>query len=230
MSNPEASSLKATTQAQEKFAAGLALIAGYIDAYAFLHYKTYVSFMSGNTTQLGSLSGEGEFFEAIPALLAIIFFVIGVFSGTLLAHYYEHRFHRLLFGIIAILLAAVISITMLSSLSSLLSIAILSLGMGLMNTAITNVGAQSVNTAFVTGTLNRMAKHFALAVTRAPLPDSQGEWDTQCRRAFILLAIWATFLIGAFLGGMATLHLGITVLFFPVLILTALSVLNYVPR
>ncbi|MGE0368464.1 MAG: DUF1275 family protein, partial [Candidatus Dadabacteria bacterium] len=35
-------------------AAGLALIAGYVDAYGFITFGTFVSFMSGNTTHAGS--------------------------------------------------------------------------------------------------------------------------------------------------------------------------------
>ena len=38
----------------ERLAAGLAMIAGYIDAYGLIRYQTYLSFMSGNTTQTGS--------------------------------------------------------------------------------------------------------------------------------------------------------------------------------
>ena len=38
----------------------LALIAGYVDAYTFLNYQVYGSFMSGNTTQAGLNAGEGD--------------------------------------------------------------------------------------------------------------------------------------------------------------------------
>lgn len=221
--------LQVTTRAQERFATLLALLAGYIDAYAIVRYKTYVSFMSGNTTQVGSLSGQGDFATAVPLLLAVICFVLGVFCGTLLAYYGARYLHRLLFGLIAALLTAVISITVLSPLSSVLNIALLSLAMGLMNTSLSNVGAQSVNLVFVTGTLNRMAKHLALAAVHAPLPDSQGSWDTQHRRALLLFGIWLSFLIGAILGGFATVQFGGGVLLFPALIVTGIAALDYTP-
>jgi len=44
---------------QEKLAILLTFIAGYIDAVGLIKWKTYVSFMSGNTTQLGTAIATG---------------------------------------------------------------------------------------------------------------------------------------------------------------------------
>jgi hypothetical protein len=38
-----------SAQGEQFYAAGLAMIAGYVDAYGYLTFKTYVSFMSGNS-------------------------------------------------------------------------------------------------------------------------------------------------------------------------------------
>ena len=46
------------------------------------------------------------------------------------------------------------------------------------------------------------------------------------RRAFLLLGIWASFLIGALLGGAATSRFGVWVLLLPLLILLALAVFS----
>ena len=189
------SSLQVSAQAQERLAVGLAMIAGYVDAYGFMSYRTYVSFMSGNTTQTGSLVGQGNLVAAAPALLAIVFFVIGVFTGTLLAHSSSRQSRRLLFGLVATLLAVIIAVTQLGSLANGVGIATLSVAMGFMNTALSHVGAQSVNLVFVTGTLNTMAQHLALAFKRAPLPDAEGSWDTHRRRAFLLMGVWASLLV-----------------------------------
>src|ERR1700729_3451827 len=64
-------------------AAALALIAGFIDAYGMITYGVYVSFMSGNTTQTGYQTAEGAFGSASLSALAILFFVVGSFAGTL---------------------------------------------------------------------------------------------------------------------------------------------------
>jgi len=219
-------SLQVSTQAQERLAVGLALIAGYVDAYGFISYRTYVSFMSGNTTQTGSLIGQGNLAAAVPALLAIVFFLVGVFTGTFLTHSGVRQSRRLPFGLVATLLAVIIGVTQLGSSASGVGIATLSLAMGFMNTALSRVGAQSVNLVFVTGTLNTMAQHLALAVKRAPLPGAQGSWDTHRRRAFLLMGVWASFLTGALLAGVATSRFGVWVLLLPVLILLALAVFS----
>ena len=72
--------------AQEALAAVLALIAGYVDAYTFLNYQVYGSFMSGNTTQTGLHAGQGGLAVAGYNLLPIPLFVAGVFAGTLIWH------------------------------------------------------------------------------------------------------------------------------------------------
>ena len=60
--------------------------------------------------------------------------------------------------------------------------------------------------------------HLALAVRRAPLRDGEGFWDTHLRRAVLLTVIWAGFLTGAILGGMATPRFGVLVLLLPFLL------------
>ena len=221
-----ASSVPAAAQVQERLAVCLAMIAGYVDAYGYITFKTYLSFMSGNTTQTGSQIGQGDLAAAMPSLLAIVFLVIGVFTGTLLTHSGTHQSWRLRFGLVAALLAVIIGVTQLGSLASGVGIATLSLAMGMMNTALSHIGALPVSLPFVTGTLIRMGTHLALALTRAPLQGAQGSWDTHGRRAFLLLGIWASFLIGALLGGAATSRFGVWVLLLPLLILLALAVFS----
>ena len=227
MATPQSSlvsSAQVSAWAQERLAAGLAMIAGYVDAYGYITFKTYLSFMSGNTTQTGSQIGQGDLAAAMPSLLAIVFLVIGVFTGTLLTHSGTHQSWRLRFGLVAALLAVIIGVTQLGSLASGVGIATLSLAMGMMNTALSRVGAQSVSLTFVTGTLNNIGTHLALAVKRAPLTDAQGSWDTHIRRAFLLAGVWASFLTGALLSGAATPRFGVWVLLLPLLVLLALAV------
>src|SRR5271154_5829062 len=88
----------------------LALIAGYVDAYGLLAYGIYVSFMSGNTTQTGSMTGQGNLAAALPSALAIVFFVAGSFAGTWLIHSGLRHSRQLLFGVVAALLAVTIGV------------------------------------------------------------------------------------------------------------------------
>ena len=48
-----AGSQRSAAQRQERLAAGLAMVAGFVYAYGVITYGVYVSFMSGNTTQTG---------------------------------------------------------------------------------------------------------------------------------------------------------------------------------
>ena len=185
---------KVTAQTHETLAIVLAMIAGYVDAYGFVNYRAYMSFMSGNTTQSGLRIGHGDFAEATPTLLAIVAFVFGVFVGTLLISSGIRQSQRFTFGSITALLAINICGTQLDVFGDLVNIASLSFAMGAMNTTVSHVGAEKTNLTFVTGTLNKIGSHFALALRRVSLKDAQGEWDTHLRRAVLLLGLWAAFL------------------------------------
>jgi len=217
--------LSPDAQAERRLAIHLALIAGYVDAYALLAYGTYVSFMSGNTTQTGSMTGQGRLLAALPSAVAIVFFVAGSFVGTWIAHSSLRRSRQALFGGVAALLAVIIGGSQLGTLGLHVEVCIATLGlaMGLLNGTLSKIGGEPVNLTFVTGTLNKIGRHLALAVRREPLADAQGQWDTHLRRAGLLTSEWAAFLIGAILSGAATLVFGVWVLLPPFLILLALA-------
>ena len=67
---------------QQGKAVALALVAGVVDGYGISTYQTYLSFMSGNTTQTGYNIGERDFAAALPSAIAIVFFVVGSFAGS----------------------------------------------------------------------------------------------------------------------------------------------------
>src|SRR5919198_1429338 len=121
-----ASSAQVAAQAQARLAAGLAMIAGYVDAYGYITFKTFVSFMSGNTTRVGSAAGHGHLAAAMPNLLAIVSFVIGAFTGTVLTHAGTPQARRRLFGVVAALLVVSIGLTLLGWSGGAVSIATLS--------------------------------------------------------------------------------------------------------
>lgn len=214
---------RALARNAELLAAGLAMIAGFIDAYGMITYGVYVSFMSGNTTQAGYQAAEGAFGAAALSALAILFFLAGSFAATLLAQFAGRRARRLVYGVVAASLTAIVGLTELGALSGSAAIASISFAMGIMNNSLSHVGAQSVSVAFVTGALSRLGASLALALSRAPLPDAQGPWDTHLRRALLLGRIWAGFLVGALLSGAATPRFGAWVLLPPALVLAALA-------
>jgi uncharacterized membrane protein YoaK (UPF0700 family) len=210
-------------RADRRLAISLALIAGYVDAYGIVVFSTYVSFMSGNTTQAGVTIGQGDLLVALSSGLAIVFFVTGSCAATCLACSRPRHSRQLLFGVVAALLGTNIGLTQTGWMNTCAGIATLSLSMGLMNNMLSRVGAEAVSLTFVTGTLNRLGSHLALAINQAVPDDAQGPWDTHLRRAALLALIWTGFLTGAVLCGATIRYCGVWVLLLPGLILLALA-------
>src|SRR5260370_21299161 len=64
---------------------GLCGLAGYVDAIGFLHLAgLFVSFMSGNSTQMGVSLAEGRWFHAAKSFSLIALFVAGAAAGSLI--------------------------------------------------------------------------------------------------------------------------------------------------
>jgi uncharacterized membrane protein YoaK (UPF0700 family) len=225
-SQPPAPSPRAQERNAERLAATLALIAGFVDAYGMITYGVYVSFMSGNTTQTGYQAAEGAFGPASLSALAILFFVVGAFAGTLIVEFSGRYSRRVLYCVVAGALAALVGLTQFGMLPATFAIAAISVAMGVMNNALSRVGAQAVSLTFVTGSLSRVGSSLALALRRAPLRDAQGPWDTHLRRALLLARLWLGFLVGAFLSGAGTPRYGALVLSAPALILAILAALD----
>ena len=200
------------TGAQWAAATLLAMMAGYLDGYGFFFLKTYVSFMSGNTTSTGLKIGQGAFYAAIPSAIAIVFFLTGSFLGNVLTQSKFRHSHRLVFGLIATLLA-IVSILQWSGLSQVnFEIVFLCLSMGMANPALSKIGAESVSVTFVTGSLSRIGGYLASAAAGKPLKEPQGPIatplfreiaDSQLSRAWVEATIWSAFLVGAVLSGIA---------------------------
>ncbi|HEX4841751.1 MAG TPA: YoaK family protein [bacterium] len=225
-----APSAQVTARRQGRRAVSLALIAGYVDAYAFVKYRLYVSFMSGNTTQTASQAGQARFTEAGHNLFPTPCFVIGVFVGTVLAHSNPRHPSRIVLGVVAAILALGIAASFLPSLSRWVSIMLLSMAMGTMSTTITRVGDQAVSVSYVTGSLTNMMQHVALAVRNVPLPRPQGSWDTHGWRARLLASVWTAFFIGALLAGVALPRFGAWTLFLPISELVAMAAVARTPN
>jgi uncharacterized membrane protein YoaK (UPF0700 family) len=187
----------------------LALVAGYIDGYALRVFGIYVSFMSGNTTLTGVGVGQGQFLAALAPALAIAGFVAGSIVGHWFVHSSIRHSQRVLFLMSAMLVACFVILNLHISNNANLSLPMLSVAMGMINPAGTRVGSEPVSLTFVTGTLNKIGNHLALAVRHAKLADAEGTWDTHFYRAALEASLWIGFLAGAMLSGAASRHFGV---------------------
>ncbi len=179
--------------------------------------------MSGNTTQAGLYVGQGHWLGAVLHLVPIPLFVLGVFLGTFLLEGNRRHPARWLCSFIAMCLAASIPMAYAGPWAVWCSIVLLSVAMGVMNTAITRVGQQRVSLGFVTGDLNSIGQHLALAARGTALADSEAQGDTHLRRAAVLGAIWAAFFVGAVLSGAGVLYVGKWTLVPPIVVLLVLA-------
>jgi len=208
----------------------LAGVAGFLDAYGISRYGTYLSFMSGNTTQVGLHIGRQEFTVVPPLAVGILGFVCGSFLGAYFAKLFGGLTRRPLLVAIAAATVLVMGFGLAGLPTNFPSIAILSIAMGAMNSSLPSVGAEAVNLTFVTGTLRRLGVHLALGARGAPLSDSQGAWDTHGRRALLLAGIWAGFFLGALLSGALTPPAGAFALLVPIVALLVLAVGDRRPK
>ena len=200
---------------QTRLAIALAMVAGFVDGFGLLKFSTYLSFMSGNTTQTGANLGRAAFGLAIPSAIAIGAFLAGVILGNLWSRPEKHA--RTVFLIVGVTLGITCAGLRMLLLDPFPAIAIVACSMGLMNTAFSRVGNEPVNLTFVTGALNKLGGHLARAGKGLPLDGAMGDWDTHARRAALLASIWGAFLIGAVLAGIATGLLGDWTLLVPAL-------------
>lgn len=214
------------TRVQWGMAVFLAAISGYVDGYGLLFLKTFVSFMSGNTTSAGLKSGQGDLQGSFLSGLAIVFFVSGSFLGNLLSQFQWRHCHRLLFGLIATGLALVNALELAGLRDAPLEIALLCVVMGMMNPALSKIGTESVSLTFMTGTLSRIGGHLALAAVRKPLEGPESRADSHLTRAGMEASVWAGFLAGAVLSGIACPSFRKWALLLPCAMMLALGLLS----
>lgn len=204
----------------------LAAIAGYVDGYGLLFLKTYVSFMSGNTTSTGVTSGQGHFHAAFLSALAVISFVSGSFLGNLLAQSGWRHCLRMMFFLIAAGLAMVTGLEWVGPRNVRLEVALLSVTMGLVNPVLSKVGVEAVSLTFMTGTLSRIGGHLALAAAQQPLSNRQGPGDSHLARAGIEGSVWGGFLAGAVLAGVVGSNLSTWALLPPCIVVIVLGLIS----
>lgn len=150
--------------------------AGFTDAVGFIVFAgLYVSFMSGDATQLGVKLGAGDMGPAAMFLAAQLLFLIGAGAGRVIT--IRTRQHRR-----RVLLAAVAAFLLLAAAlggAGLLAAAFIAavLGMGVQNAVLHQENQVPVGT-MLTGTLVRLGENLVdrLHGKPAPLLDNAGQW------------------------------------------------------
>jgi len=194
----------------------LLAIAGCVDVVGLGETGRYfVSYMSGNTTQLGQLLAYHDYAGALMPIGLVALFVGGATLGTLVVESTGRRAAAALLLVEAALLA--LAWWGLGSPRPMLGVILLPVAMGLANIVTLHNGGASPGTTYATGTLVK------LGVALAGLGR-----DSRSRDVFRYAAMWLALLAGGMLGAIGQLRLGPAVLLVPVAALILLGLVDLV--
>lgn len=185
------------TNLEVALALALSTLAGYVDAIGYLGlHGLFVSFMNGNSTQLGIALVPHAAKSPARAGLVILLFVIGVIIGELAGRLSNEWQRPIVLGLEAALLLAAAVVQIWGG--TLLPIALMTLAMGTENNAFQRGGHVSIGLTYMTGALVRMAQSIAAALTGG----DRFSWTLE-------FALWVTFIAGAAGGATAYHNLGL---------------------
>lgn len=178
-------------------AIGLSGVAGYVDAVGYLKMGgLFVSFMSGNSTQLAvGLETDRAMMRMAALLLAA--FVGGVMTGTFSAAAAGRRRKPVVLAGVGIVLAVVAALD--GRVSDRWIMATMAAAMGAANTVFQRTGEVSVGVTYMTGALVKLGQRLAGAMIGGP------------RWAWLpYLLLWTGLVAGAIAGTLVYSRLGIT--------------------
>jgi uncharacterized membrane protein YoaK (UPF0700 family) len=180
-------------------AACLAGLAGMVDAIGLLRLgHLFVSYMSGNSTQMALAAGQLRLDEAGSILVLIGLFVLGAAGGQVLAHFAgRRRLTAVLAAVMALLAAAAALGTAPKPMV---------LAMGVLNAAMHRAGNVAVSLTFVTGTLSRFGQGLGDLLIGRP-----GGWVWAWQ-----MVPWLGLVAGAALAGLVSAPIGLAVDWLPV--------------
>lgn len=194
-------------------AVALSLLAGFVDALGFMHLGGYfVSFMSGNSTQMAAVLPDGLAGAILPLALVVLF-VLGVMVGTLAEQ-------RLSTSLGLLVLAALLGVAAALAAMRLddAAIMITPFVMGAMNTVLRS-GQGAMAVTYMTGNLVKLGQTIVAAVQGGP------------RWAWLpYLLLWLGLLVGALCGALAYGEIGLVALWLPAVGLIGLAFMKLAPR
>ncbi|MCJ2184261.1 DUF1275 domain-containing protein [Novosphingobium sp. 1949] len=152
---------------RRRLAAGLAALAGYVDAVGFLSADRYfVSFMSGNTTRLATELVVSPATAVIPALL-IAGFVLGSAAGAFVRHKAGRWRKPGVLALVTALLGIGAGLGLAGQVAAMMGCLVLA--MGALNNAVESNGAPIALT-YLTGALVRMGQYLGDRLARREGP------------------------------------------------------------
>jgi uncharacterized membrane protein YoaK (UPF0700 family) len=177
----------------------LAALAGMVDVIGYLHLKgLFVSFMSGNSTQLAAALGRGDLGGAATIAELVALFVLGAAAGQMLADF-TGRWHTtcVLIGVALFLTIAAVLATAPEPMV---------FAMGALNASMHRAGSIGVSLTFVTGVLVRFGQGLGNLLARRV---TGWGWLAQA-------APWVGMIVGATIGSAAYVRIGEPAIWAPI--------------
>ena len=183
--------MRSVTRRDLTISAGLAFVAGYVDAVGFIETGGFfVSFMSGNTTQFGAEMLSGQVEAALYAAGLTASFVVGVVFGGLASGRLRDQRRWVVLGAAASM--AAVGFMGLAGIDSPWRFTLIAAGMGALNTLYLADGRARVAITYATGTLVSVGLALTALITRTS--------TTAWRRPLLL---WGALAVGAVVGAAA---------------------------
>ena len=202
---------RASPAHDQPLAVCLSALAGYVDAVGFLWLGgIFISFMTGNTTRMGTEVGGPQWAAAAAPISVLLVFFAGVMMGASLRRVVRRGALWVLAFVTLLLLA---SSLLQEAGRATLAIGAATLAMGAENCVFESGGEVSVGLTYMTGTLVKMGQHAAAALFGGP----RFGWLPHFMRWFALLA-------GAALGSLVYRRAGLEALWAAAAFAAALTV------
>ena len=180
-------------------AALLAALAGMVDAIGYLHLSgLFISFMSGNSTQLAAALGQGDLAEAGTIVELIALFVLGAAAGQMLAGFTGRR--HMTWVLIGVALLLAIAAALATAPEPMV------FAMGILNASMHRAGSIPVSLTFVTGVLVRFGQGLGDFLLRR---STDWKWLAQATP-------WVGLITGATIGSAVFMQIGDAAIWVPV--------------
>jgi uncharacterized membrane protein YoaK (UPF0700 family) len=196
-------------------AAALSAVAGYVDAVAFIHLGGFfVSFMSGNTTQMSASVVDALTGPALRCLAIIGLFVVGVMAGTIIRRLSPDVWARV--GVLASVSATLGAAALLGSVwSGFVAMMVAAVAMGMLNSVFEKSGEVSVGLTYMTGTLVKAAQR----LVDAAFGGERWVWARH-------LSLWLAMAVGALVGAAVYRGMDLRSLWFPFVTVASLTAMT----
>ena len=181
----------------------LALIAGYVDAIAFVNlFGVFPANQSGNAILVGVAIGELDSGKILPPITSITGFVVGVFLAVRLAYRIPQRWQIEILLIVQIVLLLITAIRLqfiptselpLSGTEGIFSLFAISGAMGVQTYAVRATAGIPISTTYQSGALDQIARRTAILSVGHKLPRHPVRLE-------VLGSIFLTYIVGAALG------------------------------